>query len=170
MIQSILRMRSIQKNYKSNMIISKTTKANFIQRYLRGFKIHKYYKEIIHREKIDKLMSHFRLLKLEMQTDAQIKIRYHWFKYKKKRDIKLAKQAALASKKKKNFKKPQKQVKLEKRPGGSGTFSEQKKIAQAVGESIQNKLTVQMEKTGIKVNSAVVASPPNEKVDLKSST
>lgn len=76
---------------------------------MRGFKVHKYYKEIIHREKINKLMDHFREMKLEMQLDAQIKIRYHWFKYKKKRDKRLAKAAALAaSKKKKYVKKPSK--------------------------------------------------------------
>ena len=80
----------MKRNYRRTQSLRKNNSANFVQRYLKGYKVHREYKEIIHKEKINKLMTHFRALKIEMQTNAQIKIRYHWFKYKKAKAKRLA--------------------------------------------------------------------------------
>lgn len=87
-IQSMLRMMIIKQNYKKERQVTKTKSMTLIKRYIKGFKVHKIYQEIRHRDKIQKLMNHFKAMQLQLYTSAQIKIRYHWLKYKKRRDKK----------------------------------------------------------------------------------
>ena len=118
-VQVFWRMHHVKKKFKITNVLKKNASANFVQRYLKGYKVHKEYKEIIHRDKIDSLMTHFRAMRILMQTTAQIKIRYYWKKYK----IRKAKRLADALKKKesnnKRFGKAP-VAKPMKRPGGSG--------------------------------------------------
>ena len=80
----------MKKSYKTTQKLVQNKSASFVQKYLKGYKVHNEYREIIHRAKIDGLMNHYREIKKLMQTDSQIKIRYHWFKYKKRKAKRLA--------------------------------------------------------------------------------
>lgn len=64
----MLRMVQIKETYVTNKRQKKTFSMNLIKKYIRGFKVHSVYKEVIHRDKINKLMNHFKQLKVEMQT------------------------------------------------------------------------------------------------------
>ena len=81
------------------------------------------YKEVVHRNKIDALMTHFRAVRHQLYTSSQIRIRYHWFKYKKKKAAKKAKKAAKGKKKKTTAKAPVAPAAPVRRAGGSGTTS-----------------------------------------------
>ena len=61
------------------------------------------YKEVLHRKIIDKMMKHFRELRIKLHTDSKIKIWYAWKRYKRKKAIKAEKKrrAAEAKSKKK---------------------------------------------------------------------
>ena len=93
-VQKIYKSLVLRRKFRDLVKIHKNKHALIIQRFTKGYKQWKKYKEIIHRIKIDALMVHFRALKLVMHTNSQIKIRYYWKKYLKNKAIKAAKKKA----------------------------------------------------------------------------
>lgn len=81
MIQKMFRMLIIRTAFRSGRRQVKTKAMNLIKRFVKGFKVHKVYKEVLHRFTIDKLMRHYRVQKKHVRISAQITIRYYWFKY-----------------------------------------------------------------------------------------
>lgn len=69
--------------FRSSRKQVKTKAMNLIKRFVKGFKVHKVYKEVLHRYTIDRLVRHYRTEKKQTRASAQITIRYHWFKYLK---------------------------------------------------------------------------------------
>ena len=76
-------MKWIRRKYIEIISITKYHSALIIQKHLKGYKVYKVWKNLIHRYKIDKILNHFKNLKLQLYTDSQIKIRFAWKIYKR---------------------------------------------------------------------------------------
>lgn len=62
-IQQFMKMYWFKQVFMKNLKVTKEVSSKLIQRYLRGFTVHKMYKEVVHRNKIDALMTHFRAVR-----------------------------------------------------------------------------------------------------------
>lgn len=68
--------------YNSSLLIQKMT---------RGFRVWRQYKEVIHRRKIDKMMSEFKVMREKLHTNSKIVIWHQWRLFKRRKAIKAEK-------------------------------------------------------------------------------
>ena len=98
-------MKWARRAYLHKLALLYHASALKIQRFCKGYSVHKQYKETLHNAVIERMMTHFRKLKFELNTSAQIKIRFAWkvFERRKKRKDEAKKAKAAKSKKKGKF-------------------------------------------------------------------
>lgn len=74
------------RKFKYNKLVS-------IQKYLRGYVVHKRIFNILYEKKLTSTFSYFEKIKAQLRENAQIKIRYYWFRMKRLRKKKEAEDA-----------------------------------------------------------------------------
>jgi hypothetical protein len=84
----------MRRKFKMTLQLVYYKSALRIQKFTKGFLVHRKFKEKIHRIVIDKMMVYFRKLRIELHTNSKIIIWHAWRLYKRRK-------AAKAEKKKK---------------------------------------------------------------------
>ena len=85
-IQAIFKAKLYSRTYKKIIAIRKQRSALLLQRYSRGWLVHKKYQDMLHRRVIDRMMDQFQIYKEQIATDMQIKLRF-LLKLKKRRKL-----------------------------------------------------------------------------------
>ena len=87
----MMRMKWARRAFLKYIHDSRYNAAIRIQKYLKGYLIHKKWKDVLHDAVISRLSAHFRELKLKLHTDSQIKIRFAWRLHRRRKLLKKAK-------------------------------------------------------------------------------
>jgi hypothetical protein len=66
------RMYITRKKYREKLAKLYHESCMKIQRFTKGYMVFKKYKEVLHRKVIDKMMVHFRALKIKLHTNSKI--------------------------------------------------------------------------------------------------
>lgn len=85
-IQAIFKAKLYSRTYKKILAIRKQRGALLLQRYTRGWLVHKRYQDMLHRRVIDRMMDQFQIYKEQIATDMQIKLRF-LLKLKRRRKL-----------------------------------------------------------------------------------
>ena len=98
-------MKWARRAYLHRLALLYHASALTIQRFCKGYAVQKKYKQTLHDAVIERMMTHFRKLKFELNTNSQIKIRFAFkvFDRRKKRKEEAKKAKAAKSKKKGKF-------------------------------------------------------------------
>lgn len=90
-VQSMMRMKWARRRFLKYIHDVRYNSATCIQKFLKGYLIHKEWKQVMHESVINRLSAHFRELKLKLHTDSQIKIRFAWRLHQRRKQLKKAK-------------------------------------------------------------------------------
>jgi len=71
-IAAAWKMYITQKKFKKTLAKLYHESCMKIQRFTKGYMVFKKYKEVLHRKVIDKMMVHFRALKIKLHTNSKI--------------------------------------------------------------------------------------------------
>ena len=80
-IQAFIKMKLIRRLYLRMIRYMKEHSALIIQKYMKGYKVFQVLKDRLHRLVIDRMVNHFAHLKEGLYLDSQIKIRFAWKLY-----------------------------------------------------------------------------------------